>query len=205
VKFLPILLLLLCTNICSGQVEPDSIDQEQLFELDAKIAQASIVQDTAIVTDSLKSKKGFFLKRWLVEDYPNPKKGLLIGLVVPGAGQIYNGSLWKVPLVYGAYGTVLFLISENSRQFNIYRDAVVERLDDDLTDDFVGIYTDISQLRTIRDDFQKNKEFAYFALIGVAILSVAEAFVDGHCCCLTGNWLRNKFFFSLMNHFFQSK
>jgi len=150
--------------------------------LDSTKLQANI--DSAL---SEQPKKKRFLKKFL-EDYPNPKKALISGLIIPGGGQIYNGALWKAPLVYGAYGTVITLITTNKRQheyFSIQYSNWVNntRLDNpDLpVDDLItSNFTQPSQVREIRDQYLKSKEFSWIALFGVTLLSVADAFVDCH-------------------------
>ena len=32
---------------------------------------------------------------------PDPMRAVWLGAVIPGAGQIYNRSYWKLPIVYG--------------------------------------------------------------------------------------------------------
>ncbi|MCQ2253360.1 MAG: DUF5683 domain-containing protein [Bacteroidales bacterium] len=39
----------------------------------------------------------------------NPKLAGWMSFVVPGAGQVYNGQYWKVPIIYGAIGTIYYV------------------------------------------------------------------------------------------------
>ena len=39
----------------------------------------------------------------------NPTKAVLLSLI-PGAGQIYNGQAWKIPIIYGALGGVGYFV-----------------------------------------------------------------------------------------------
>lgn len=124
---------------------------------------------------------GGFFKKLIVEDYPKPRSALIIGMVIPGGGQAYNGSLWKAPLVIGAYGTVIFTIAKNDRQYKVYRDAYKLRVSPDPNapeDDFPGIQT--AGLKSVRDGYRKQRELSWMALFGVALLSSAEGFVDAH-------------------------
>ena len=38
----------------------------------------------------------------------NPGKAAFYGLIIPGGGQIYNKKWWKLPLVYGLEGYLIF-------------------------------------------------------------------------------------------------
>ncbi|MGI9159904.1 MAG: DUF5683 domain-containing protein, partial [Saprospiraceae bacterium] len=40
------------------------------------------------------------------DQYPNPRKAILLSFVLPGAGQAYNKKWWKIPIVYGALGAL---------------------------------------------------------------------------------------------------
>lgn len=40
----------------------------------------------------------------------SPRKALLLSTVLPGAGQVYNGQAWKLPIVYGALGAGSYMV-----------------------------------------------------------------------------------------------
>ena len=62
-----------------------------------------------IALDSTKTKRKGGLNSFFKKDYPSPKKAVLLA-IVPGMGQIYNKKFWKLPLVYGALGGVIYSI-----------------------------------------------------------------------------------------------
>lgn len=119
-------------------------------------------------------------KKWWSRDYPNPKKALILGLALPGAGQIYNKRWWKLPLVYGGLVGMGFVIDYNQTNYRRLRNALElkragerhewsnTRLDDDNT------------LRRLRDEFDKNTQLAYVGFILIYVLQGMEAFVDSH-------------------------
>ena len=54
-----------------------------------------------------------------------PGKSALYSLIIPGAGQIYNKSYFRVPFVYAALGGVGYLMISNSQKYKCYRDAYI--------------------------------------------------------------------------------
>ncbi|MDH3245698.1 MAG: DUF5683 domain-containing protein, partial [Saprospiraceae bacterium] len=60
--------------------------------------------------DEIREKqKGRFKANWK-KPYPNPVRAGIYALALPGAGQIYNKRYWKLPLVWGAVGGVIYAI-----------------------------------------------------------------------------------------------
>mgnify|MGYP006279326399 CR=1 FL=1 len=120
-------------------------------------------------------EQGFFKK-----DYPDPMKAGIMSLVLPGSGQIYNGRWWKVPLVYGALGGMVYAIVWNTDQYNRFQTAYQLKLDDQ-PHEFSGTSFDNAQaLRSIRDTYDKNRQLSYVGLVFVYLLNGIEAFVDAH-------------------------
>ena len=109
-----------------------------------------------------------------------PKKSLIYSLVLPGLGQVYNRRWWKVPLVFGAIGGMVYAIDYNSRTYRDLRDALnLKRIDQ--PHQYSGTSIDnVQSLENLRDRFDKNRQLSYIGLVVVYGLQAIEAFVDGH-------------------------
>ena len=87
----------------------------------------------------------------------SPARAAFYSAIIPGLGQAYNKSYWKIPIVYLAIGIPTYLYIENDKELNRYRDAYKSRLDG-RTDD----------------------EMAMLFAIGFYALNIIEANVDAH-------------------------
>lgn len=133
-----------------------------------------------VLTDSLSpepEKTGFFNFK---ADYPNPKKAAFLSLALPGAGQIYNKRYWKLPLVYGALGGMVYLVDFNQSRFRRFRNALdLKRAD--MPHEFSGTrLDDVRTLRNLRDVYDKRTQVSYIGTVIVYALQAVEAFVDAH-------------------------
>jgi hypothetical protein len=52
-----------------------------------------------------------------------PLKASMMAVVFPGLGQIYNRKYWKIPFVYAGFGGLLYSVSFNSSNYNMYMKA----------------------------------------------------------------------------------
>lgn len=103
--------------------------------------------------------------------------------LVPGLGQAYNRSYWKMPLWWAGYGAIGWWISFNQDRYRLYGnayfcDAVLEQNGCTIPDDLQGI--DTEGLRTRRNQFRQNRDNAILWMIGWHSLQVIEAFIDAH-------------------------
>ncbi|MFN7120085.1 MAG: DUF5683 domain-containing protein [Saprospiraceae bacterium] len=135
--------------------------------------------DTILVLDSAAvAKKGVFA--FFSKDYPSPKKAAYLSLALPGAGQIYNKRWWKLPLVYGAIGGVVYAIDYNQGWHREFRTAFNQKINDmPVTNPQLAGF-DVRTLRILRDRFDKNTQLSYIGLVVVYALQSVEAFVDAH-------------------------
>jgi hypothetical protein len=130
---------------------------------------------TPIVPDSVRrTAKLFGLKM------TKPSKAGLLSALLPGAGQIYNGRWWKVPLAVGAVGGTLYGEFFYQNRYKIFVQARENRIngipdDNPLTRSRQGsnIDANINLFRTQRDIF-----IAYVALAHAA--QILDAVVDAH-------------------------
>ena len=116
----------------------------------------------------------------------SPAKAAFYSAIIPGLGQVYNKSYWKVPIVYGAIGTGVYFYIRNSNEYDRYRDAYKRRIDGYRDDEFYGDpnnerprYSD-DALRRAQNFYRRNKEMSLLITIGLYALNIIEANVDAH-------------------------
>lgn len=110
------------------------------------------------------------------------RKATLLSAVLPGAGQVYNRKIWKVPIIYGLIGGLGYLAYQNQQDFKEYQNALIARLDDDpqtIDEEYDGIYSD-DNLQTLTDFHRRNRDLCYIGMGLVYILNIIDAHVDAH-------------------------
>lgn len=108
-----------------------------------------------------------------------PAKAAFFSAVLPGLGQAYNGSYWKIPIVYGALGTSIFFYVDSSNKYNDYRDAYKRRLAGYQDDQFFGLLSE-DDLINAQKLFRQNRDFSLMFTIGFYILNIIDANVEAH-------------------------
>jgi hypothetical protein len=105
-----------------------------------------------------------------------PAKAAFYSAILPGLGQAYNKKYWKIPIVYGAIGTSVYLYIDNKKKYNEYRDAYKGRLagNPDPEYDFL---TD-TQLISAQELYQRNASLSGLFAIGFYVLNIIDANVD---------------------------
>lgn len=100
----------------------------------------------------------------------SPGLAMLLSALVPGAGQAYNESYWKVPVVVGlgVYFGAIWL--DNHRRYTDYRDRYKESLLTSPSGD--------GTLLRLRDFYRSQRDtFTWYFLI-YYLVNVADAYVD---------------------------
>ncbi len=112
-------------------------------------------------------------------DANSPAKAAFYSAVLPGLGQAYNGSYWKIPLVYAAMGTSLYFYIDSSNKYNLYRDAYKRRLAGYTDDEFIETLSN-DDLISAQKQFRENRDFSLMFTIGFYILNIIDANVEAH-------------------------
>jgi len=113
----------------------------------------------------------------------NPKTATLRSLIIPGWGQAYNREYWKIPIVYGAIGTMAGFWIYNNKWYKRSRDAYDIRVNH--PEDSLLIHPDLQPLSTAsleyyRNAYRRDRDYAilYFAITWA--LNIVDATVFGH-------------------------
>jgi len=115
------------------------------------------------------------------EKHYDPKIASKRSALLPGLGQIYNDSWWKVPIVYAAFATNIYFIGFNNGEFQTAQSTVEELI---LKQETEGLTpTEENQLRSARrqsDYWRNNRDILYITLLGIYGLNIIEATIDAH-------------------------
>lgn len=126
------------------------------------------------------------------EEYwmPNPKKAMWLSLLLPGAGQIYNRSYWKVPLIYGLGVGSFYVVSFQGRMYKEYSAAYYSMVDKDpATRDFDPIFEGLGNvddswkltvLERKMNTYRRYRDLCIFASVLLYLANALDAFVDAH-------------------------
>jgi hypothetical protein len=96
----------------------------------------------------------------------SPWTAVLMSAVIPGAGQIYNESYWKAPVIWGILGWLGYNWVQNNNSYKENKNLYAQTGDEDYR-----------RLRTFYLD-QRDLFAIYIAL--TYILNLVDAYVDAH-------------------------
>ncbi len=155
----------------------------QLSPLQTQAQEITAGPDSAVVTvpDTANQRKGFFLSRW-----DRPAKAAFFSAILPGAGQVYNRSFWKLPIIYGTGAVLGYILIDNNNKYQDFRQALIIRnsggQDKYVNDPTFGKQrpNGTSNLRLQRDGYRRNRDLTILLSAAAWGLNVAEAYVHAH-------------------------
>ncbi len=111
----------------------------------------------------------------------SPATATILSTIVPGLGQVYNGSIWKVPIVYGGFASLYYIINFNNRGYKRFYNAYQLLNDEDPTtiDEFNGLRNK-DELKYYAVAYKRNRDLAFLGIIAFYALNVIDANVDAH-------------------------
>ena len=130
---------------------------------------------------------------------PDAIKAVWLGAICPGAGQIYNKSYWKLPIVYGAFMGCGYAISMMQNRYSGYKTAYLDLYNDiqagtvseDPSKSYIAVIPDgydltyvggastwSTTLKNQQSIYRRYRDYSILATIVVYALSLVDAYVD---------------------------
>ena len=117
-------------------------------------------------TIDTKSSKEFVMNK-------SPWTAVALSAVLPGLGQFYNESYWKIPIIGAVGGYFIYEIIRNNNKFLEYRDKYSESQNDTL----FGVNPVYKDFREFYRD-QRDQFIIYYGLL--YLVNLFDAYVDAH-------------------------
>jgi hypothetical protein len=102
----------------------------------------------------------------------SPMGALLRSAVLPGWGQFYNESYWKIPIVWGVSAWFIYLWLDRDDNYQFYKKLY--------NDSFSETSNGNSSFKRLRDIYRDDRDLyaVYFGL--TYFLNFIDAYVDAH-------------------------
>lgn len=113
--------------------------------------------------------------------HTNVKIATTLSTVCPGAGQIYNKSYWKAPIVMGAFASMAMMVDWNNRGYERFKTAYNlksagrnEAVEPALRN------RPASEMLEYRKAYRRNRDLCIILTGAVYLLNIIDAHVDAH-------------------------
>lgn len=117
--------------------------------------------------DSLEKKQNtpkFLMKK-------SPLKAVIYSAILPGAGQFYNRSYWKIPIIAGLGGYFVYEIISNNNRFLDFRDQYFQSQTPENPSGDI-------RLRTLREFYRDQKDDFFIYSLILYVVNLIDAYVD---------------------------
>jgi len=180
-----VVLMLYCLHI-TGQEPVDSTNYSKYTEPDIMII--SDHDEVVVNSDPAEMTKIFPVDTLYVYSSHSPAKAAIMSAVMPGLGQIYNRKYWKLPIVYVAVGTSVWVFLHWQNQYNRYRRAYIDIMDGDpYTNYYDTLFSSFYSLEQKKQAITKGKDmlrgwrdWSIVAVVASYALNIIDANVDAH-------------------------
>ena len=130
---------------------------------------------------------------------PDAVKAVWLGAIFPGAGQIYNRSYWKLPIVYGAFMGCGYAIGFMQNRYSgyktayldLYADSQAGTVSEDSSKSYIAVLPDgydlnrvggastwMNTLKNRQSIYRRYRDYSILAAVVVYALSLVDAYVD---------------------------
>ncbi len=110
---------------------------------------------------------------------PKAKKATLYALI-PGGGQVYNKSYWKVPIVYAGFGVLAYSLMFYNREYNSVREAYIQKINGQVVTNPEFDNVPEYMLYNVRESYRKYRDLSAIGIVGWYAFTILDATVEAH-------------------------
>ena len=110
----------------------------------------------------------------------SPRKAMLYSAILPGMGQIYNGKIWKVPILVGGEGTAIYFYKYYQERYKKVLNFIRDTIDNDIGYEVYGYNIPGYNMERARDIFRRYRDYSMLFIVGIYVLNIVDALVDAH-------------------------
>lgn len=104
----------------------------------------------------------------------NPRTASKRSALIPGWGQIYNDSWWKVPVIYTSFGVSLYFVYYNDSQFHEAKTLLAEERAGNMDANRIRVFSRVA------DSWRRNRDLVVLTMAGIYALQIIDATVDAN-------------------------
>jgi hypothetical protein len=112
-----------------------------------------------------------------------PRKAALYAAALPGLGQAYNGSYWKIPIVYGTFIGLGWVATFNNDRYQVFRRANIalnNRLPEQNPLRNAPNGNNVRVISQTVESARRDRDYIYILMAGAYALQIMEAITDAH-------------------------
>lgn len=121
-------------------------------------------------TDSIKTNESLSDSGFVMQK--SPMGAMLRSAIIPGWGQFYNDSYWKIPIIWGVSAWFIYSWIKQDDNYEYYRDLYNKSLIESSNGNLF--------YKQFRDDYRDDRDL-YAVYLGLTyFLNLIDAYVDAH-------------------------
>ncbi len=111
----------------------------------------------------------------------SPRKAALYSAALPGLGQIYNKKYWKVPIIYGGFMIMGYLVIWYNDQYQLVRRAnIAVKSGQPQESPFADVEAKFINLESAVEKTHRDRDYMVILTAALYGLNIMDAIVDAH-------------------------
>jgi hypothetical protein len=149
---------------------------------------SNTLSSTGNDTDAFRSVKPKIKKEKVYhpDSLHSPRTAVIRSLIIPGSGQIYNHSWWKVPVIYATLGTLTYFVVMNADSAKEFLQLAKYRKYDISPKPNGKYYRQYVLYRNVtnqsiydaNDYYRRDRDLSILGIFGFWAINVIDAYID---------------------------